>query len=159
MQIHKISLLPSSVQTDHLNWSEWSRKGKPRVCEPILSMGWQSTASSSRPGTSDDLFWAQQLVQWKKAQCIYFPSLLKDSAPSNFYKCMLESVLSGCIIARFCNSNAQERRLQKMVDNARSIKSITFLPLKHSTGNFASRHQPISKTPLWHLTDTTRKVV
>lgn len=74
--------------------------------------------------------WTQKAVIFLRQSMPELDNQEKDSSstssgiwqihpPLNFYRCSVESILIGCIIAWFSNLNAQEdRRMQKVVDIA-----------------------------------------
>ncbi|XP_078266330.1 uncharacterized protein LOC144599387 [Rhinoraja longicauda] len=78
---------------------------------------------------SEDLSWTQHTdaIINKAHQRLYFLRRLRRFGTSkrirlSFYRCTVESILTGCITAWFSNLNAQERkRLQQVVNTAQSI--------------------------------------
>ena len=78
---------------------------------------------------SEDLSWSENTdaIIKKAHQRLYFLRRLRRVGMSrrtlsNFYRCTVESMLTGCIVAWFGNLSAQERkRLQKVVNTAQSI--------------------------------------
>eukprot|EP00061_Rhincodon_typus_P019072 g48522.t1 len=78
---------------------------------------------------TNNLFWTSHVdAMVKKAQqCLFsLTQLRKFGMPittlTNFYRCTIESILSGCIIAWYGNCSAQEcKKLQKVVCTAQTI--------------------------------------
>ncbi|XP_078075173.1 interleukin-6 receptor subunit beta-like isoform X2 [Mustelus asterias] len=98
---------------------------------------------------TNNLFWsphADAIVK-KAHQRIYFLRRLSKFGMSattltNFYRCTIESILSGCVTAWYGSCSAQDRKeLQKVVNVAQSITQ-TSLPSIDSTLPVASEKQP-----------------
>ncbi|KAL1006621.1 hypothetical protein UPYG_G00074580, partial [Umbra pygmaea] len=78
---------------------------------------------------SDDLTWSRQTSSATKTaqKCLYFLRRLKKFGMSariliNFYRCTIESILSGCITAWYGSCSAADRKaLQRVVKSAERI--------------------------------------
>ncbi|XP_051891718.1 uncharacterized protein LOC127581382 [Pristis pectinata] len=110
------------------------RKGKSGEHTPVLIEGSAVERVSSFKflcvNISEDLSWDQHIdaIMKKARQQLYFVRSLRRFGMSpkdltNFYRCTVENILTGCITAWYGGSNAQNRkRLQREVDSASSIQ-------------------------------------
>eukprot|EP00061_Rhincodon_typus_P011659 g36849.t1 len=78
---------------------------------------------------TDNLSWTSNVDATVKAaqQCLFFLRRLRKFGMSiailtNFYRCTIESMVSGCIMAWYGNCSAQDRKkLKKVVCTAQTI--------------------------------------
>ncbi|XP_059827410.1 uncharacterized protein LOC132395122 [Hypanus sabinus] len=113
------------------------RRRKLEVHEPVLIRGGgvERVSNFKLPGVVISENWsrAQHVsgIMKKAWQCLYFLKSLQrfgmtSKTLTNFYRCVVESILTGCITAWYGNTNALEWKiLQKVVDTAHTIRSKT----------------------------------
>ena len=118
-----------------------------------MGMKWKWSKASKFLGVqiTYNLSWsphADAIVK-KAHQCLYFLRRLRKFGMSattltNFYRCTVESILSGCITAWYGSCSAQDcKKLQKVVNVAQSITqtslpSIDSVYTSHCLGKAAS---------------------
>eukprot|EP00061_Rhincodon_typus_P015448 g43128.t1 len=102
--------------------------------ENNLSLDVGKTKELIRVTITDNLSWTSHVdVVVKNAQkCLFFLRQLRKFGTSmktltNFYSCTIESILSGCIMARYGNCSAHNRKkLQKVICTAQTIMEANF---------------------------------
>eukprot|EP00061_Rhincodon_typus_P009969 g33877.t1 len=107
--------------------TDFRKKGRETPLS--ISMELRSRVKFLRVRITDDLSWTSHVnVTVKKAQQrLFFLKQLRKlgiflRSLTNFYRCIIESILSGCITAWYDNCSAQDnKKLQNMVRTAQTI--------------------------------------
>eukprot|EP00061_Rhincodon_typus_P006459 g27122.t1 len=119
--------------------SDFRKKGAEH--SPIDSNGTEveKVKSIKFPGgmITDNLSWTSHVnvIVMKAQRCLFFLRRLRKFGMSirpltNFYKCTIESILSGCITAWYGNSSDQDcKKLQKVVYTAQTITETNLLSM------------------------------
>ncbi|XP_055507619.1 uncharacterized protein LOC129706959 [Leucoraja erinacea] len=115
---------------------------------------------------SKDLSWTQRTDAMirKTHQHLYFLRRLRRFGVLkrillNFYRCTVQTILTGCIMAWFGNLNVQEqKRLQKVVNTAQSISDLTNIEGIYRSLPQKCRQHHQRPTPSWPSTHFTSAI-
>ncbi len=121
----------------------WTRATVYLEVERVSSFTWESTSARTSPGHSTPPSWSRKHLR-RLRMFGMSPKIL-----SNFYSCVVESVLSSCITVWYGSTTVRDRkRLQRVVETAEKIIR-TSLPSLQFTGELP----PSLRTPPTHNMD------